>query len=83
VNPQRCFGLDNIKLIKKVEKAGASGDNSEDSDSTEPPTGLKCPRRAHAGKVAKGEDFWSQVDAYFAEMVTKFGRDLTGTQWRE
>jgi hypothetical protein len=55
-------------------------DDGEDSNS--PPTGLKRPH-TQGGQIAKGEDFWGKVDTYFAEMVRKYGRDLTGPEWQE
>jgi len=39
--------------------------------------------RTQGGRIAKGEDFWGKVDTYFAEMVQKHGRVLTGPEWRE
>jgi len=73
LDPQCRFGLNNINLIKKAVAPIPSGNNGEDSDS--PPTGTK--------RIPKGEDFWGKVDTYFAEMITKFGRDLAGPHWRE
>lgn len=80
LDPQRRFGLNNIDLIKKAVAPIPSGDNGEDSDS--PPTGTKR-QRTQVGRIPKGEDFWGKVDTYFAEMITKFGRDLAGPRWRE
>ena len=53
-------------------------DDGEDSDS--PPT-----KHAHTqgGRIVKGEDFWGKVDTYFAVMVHKHGRVLTGLEWWE
>lgn len=78
LHSQRHFGLNNIELIKKV--SAPIGDNGEESDSTPPAPKRK---RAQVGRIPKGEDFWGRVDTFFAEMVTKFGRNLTGTRWTE
>ena len=80
--PQRRFGLNNIDLIKKAVTPSAADNNGDESDSTPPPTGTKR-QRTQVGRIAKGEDFWGKVDTFFAEMVTKYGRDMTSARWRE
>jgi hypothetical protein len=73
---QRRFGLDHPDIIGMPSTSG--DDDGEDSDS--PPTKRA---RTQGGRIAKGEDFWGKVDTYFAAMVHKHGRVLTGPQWQE
>ena len=78
INPsisQRRFGLDHLDIIIP---STSGDDDGEDSD---PPPTKRA--RTQGGRIAKGEDFWGKVDTYFAEMVQKHGRVLTGPEWRE
>lgn len=56
-------------------------DSGNNSDTPVPPTKKRKGAKV-VGKVAKGEDFWGKVDAYFAALVGKYGRDLAGVRWR-
>ena len=35
------------------------------------------------GRVAKGEDFWSKVDAWFKAEIAARGKDLSSASWKE
>jgi hypothetical protein len=73
--------LDNIDLIKKP--AVNIGDNDgDDSDAPQARTGAKRVRTL-GSRIAKGEDFWSKVDAYFVTMTGLHGRDLSAPGWKE
>jgi hypothetical protein len=60
----------------------AADNNGNESDSTLPPTGTKR-QCTQVGRIAKGKDFWGKVDTFFAEMVTKYGCDMTSARWQE
>jgi hypothetical protein len=70
--------LNNVELIKKPSPKNSSDDGDE-SDSAQ--TGSKRPR-TQVGRIAKGEDFWGRVDAFFVEKIAQMGRSLTGPRWK-
>ncbi|THH11816.1 hypothetical protein EW146_g7921 [Bondarzewia mesenterica] len=54
---------------------------SADDDS---PTGTPVSKKRKAvGKVPKGEDFWSQVDAWFSGKLEAWGTDLQQLAWQQ
>ncbi|KAH9948702.1 hypothetical protein B0H21DRAFT_890351 [Amylocystis lapponica] len=74
----RRFGLEHTDLIG-VQEAEDS-DINEDGDSDEAPK--KKRKRRAGGRITKGEDFWSRVDAFFVKEVAARGKRLTGSQWK-
>ncbi|RDB20869.1 hypothetical protein Hypma_012041 [Hypsizygus marmoreus] len=83
----RRFAVDNTSLLGVEEHE----DDEEDIDlddtnpSSRPTKKRKRSGQTHAGgRIAKGQDFWSQVDAFFVRMVSSFNsRNLTGPAWRD
>jgi hypothetical protein len=82
--PQRKFALENLEIAQTPE---AADPENEDSDSaTSPP----LPKRKHVarnvkksgGRIARGQDFWSLVDAFLAKLVNDWGRILTAPSWK-
>lgn len=65
-----------------------SNDPGEDSDQENVPDSQARKRRrveevcVRAGKVAKGKDFWSQVDKWFKNQVKEWGTDFGADAWK-
>lgn len=38
-------------------------------------------KTSSAGRVPRGQDFWSRVDAFFVATIGQYGRDLAGQLW--
>jgi hypothetical protein len=78
VKLQRRFILDNPDLV------GTPDESDEESPEDTEGTHIKKKRkRTTGGRIPKGEDFWSKVDAFFTKEIAKRGRHLVGTQWKE
>ncbi|KAF4584959.1 hypothetical protein EYR40_001785 [Pleurotus pulmonarius] len=66
------------RAILAVEDGEASDDEAENRTPAPAPK-----KRKRGGRVAKGEDFWSLVDAYFIKQVEANGRLMKTPQWKE
>lgn len=67
------------------ERLAEADEDSEDSageDVNDSQSGTKK-RKASTGKVAKGKDFWSQIDQLLANLVKKNGTSLKSPEWRQ
>ncbi|KAF7986418.1 hypothetical protein HWV62_31153 [Athelia sp. TMB] len=82
----RRFGLDNFGLLKMAPESADDGNKPDESDNDleyEQPDTCSVKRSGRQnGRTRKGEDFWSKVDAWFAELVKTKGVDLTGPLWK-
>ncbi|KAJ7160224.1 hypothetical protein C8R46DRAFT_1194629 [Mycena filopes] len=69
---------------KKRKHRNASHDD-DDGESPAPSKKRKLGPTSHAGgRIPKGKDFWSLVDAFFARQITKFGsKNLQSAGWKE
>jgi len=85
---QRRFALENQHLLVNEEAEDEDGvDNSSDVTEDDAQTGQKRKRtktskRAKAGRIPNGEDFWSQVDAWFVRQVNQREKDFGSPLWR-
>ncbi|KAJ7246702.1 hypothetical protein C8J57DRAFT_1523407 [Mycena rebaudengoi] len=75
----RRFAYDNPMLLGK-EEAEDENENENDEDLAVP---SKKKRKRAGGRIPKGKDFWSQVDAYFNKEVESRGRNFTEPRWKE
>ncbi|KIM36128.1 hypothetical protein M413DRAFT_31883 [Hebeloma cylindrosporum] len=80
----RKFVLENLKIAQTPE---AADPENEDSDSTTSPPPQKRKHVAQntkksGGRIARGQDFWSLVDAFFTKLVKDWGRVLTAPSWK-
>lgn len=57
-------------------------DHSASEDVNESQSAAKK-RKASTGKVAKGKDFWSQIDRLLADLIKKNGSSLKSLEWRQ
>lgn len=75
---QRKFALDH------PEAFGDEEEGNENIDTTMGVGGLPSRKRTRTGgRVGKGQDFWSQVDVFFAERIKEFNsRNLTSSNWK-
>ncbi|KAJ6503840.1 hypothetical protein C8R45DRAFT_1185850 [Mycena sanguinolenta] len=73
----RRFAFDHPALLGVGEVV--EDDDRDDDAASSPP---KKRKRTQGGRVAKGQDFWSQVDAYFKEEVTRRGRNFKDLKWK-
>lgn len=63
---------------------------NEDSNSTTSPSPPPLQKRKHiarnakkgGGRIARGQDFWSLVDAFLAKLVDNWGRILMASSWK-
>ncbi|KAL7281167.1 hypothetical protein ACG7TL_004475 [Trametes sanguinea] len=87
----RRFAIDHPLLRGAAEKEEANDDDNVGEDGSvshttaEDPDGgppLKKQKATRAKRPPKGDDFWSQVDAYFAAKVAAMGPRLMGPSWR-
>ncbi|KAI0309832.1 hypothetical protein OF83DRAFT_1179168 [Amylostereum chailletii] len=51
------------------------------ADSSNQPVTKKC--KAPSGKVPRGKDFWSLVEAWYARKITENGTDLSSSEWQD
>lgn len=81
---QRRFGLDNLSLISAVIVKPVEHNEDEDEDEYDipAPSAPKKRKVRSGGRVPKGQDFWSRVDAWFIEEIKEKGRSLTGASWK-
>ncbi|CDO76179.1 hypothetical protein BN946_scf185037.g2 [Trametes cinnabarina] len=90
----RRFAIDHPLLRGAAEKEdavdddGVAGEDGSVSHTTAedpeggPPLKKQKASRATGKRPSKGDDFWSQVDAWFAEKVAAMGPRLMAPSWR-
>ncbi|KAJ7688024.1 hypothetical protein B0H17DRAFT_1201703 [Mycena rosella] len=82
----RRFAIENPSIIG-VEDVVEDEDSNDDPGSSPAPASKKrkLNTAAHAGgRIPKGKDFWSQVDAFFATKIHEFGsKNLQSPGWKE
>ncbi|KAJ7498186.1 hypothetical protein B0H11DRAFT_2226324 [Mycena galericulata] len=81
----RRFAMENPAIIG-VEEVEADEEDNIDEGSPEPPSKKrKLSATTHAGgRIPKGKDFWSRVDAFFAQKIKDFGsKNLQNAGWKE
>lgn len=79
--PQRKFAFDNPTLLGIMEPESDTED-ALDAGGIANHTAKKR-KRMVGGRIAKGEDFWGQVDTYFRKEIAGRGRNLVGSGWKE
>ncbi|KAK7034382.1 hypothetical protein R3P38DRAFT_2519170 [Favolaschia claudopus] len=57
-------------------------DETEEPESSNPPTKKRKTTAKQGGRVAAGEDFWGKVDVYFKEQIELRGRNFKDTRWK-
>jgi hypothetical protein len=72
--------FDNPTLLGTPEESDTENDSPEDIEGAQV---KKKHKRAAGGRIPKGEDFWGKVDAFWASEIAKWGRNLTGSHWKE
>ncbi|KAJ3832687.1 hypothetical protein F5878DRAFT_666338 [Lentinula raphanica] len=70
----RRFVYDNKQTIWAAEE-------DDDADGEQPPEGA-TKKRKRGGRVAKGQDFWSLVDAWYSEKKKDLGKKLSDPRWK-
>ncbi|KAJ7435964.1 hypothetical protein B0H11DRAFT_1755427 [Mycena galericulata] len=81
----RRFALENPMSIG-VEEVEEDNDDRSESASPEPPSKKRkiSATTRGGGRIAKGKDFWSQVDAFFAKKINELGsKNLQSAGWKE
>lgn len=60
-------------------------DSNEDNEAPADPSPAKKRKRGRpsVGRIAKGKDFWGQVDKFFTKEIETRGRNLAGPTWKE
>lgn len=67
------------------ESFGEEELGEDESETSDPTIGGVRPRKRQrtGGRVGKGKDFWSQVDAFFVQEITRLNsRTLTSASWK-
>ncbi|PPQ83079.1 hypothetical protein CVT26_011919 [Gymnopilus dilepis] len=64
------------KAQRSLQKAESVAEAEEPESETTGPV-KKC------GMVAKGEDFWSKVDAWFKAEIASRGKDFSSASWKD
>ncbi|KAJ7436371.1 hypothetical protein B0H11DRAFT_1754865 [Mycena galericulata] len=81
----RRFAMENPAIIG-VEEVEVEDDESVEDGSPEPANKKRkrSPTARAGGRIPKGKDFWSRVDAFFAAKIGEFGsKNLQRTAWKE
>ncbi|KAG6884027.1 hypothetical protein C0992_007154 [Termitomyces sp. T32_za158] len=73
------FTLNNPDLIGEEEPKGEGSVGIDDAS--------QCPqkkkRKSLGGRLARGEDYWSKVEAYFEKEIATRGWNLAGHGWKD
>lgn len=75
------FAFDNPTLLGIMEPESDTEDALDAGGLANQTT--KKRKRTVGGCIAKGEDFWGQVDTYFRKEIASRGQNLAGSGWKE
>ncbi|KAH9482315.1 hypothetical protein JR316_0004413 [Psilocybe cubensis] len=91
---KRRFHWENVGRLGDQDESVPEADDAFDTVD-ESPTGSPCDtimgkkrKTLHnkgmtSGRVSDGNDYWAQVDSWFATRILEWGSDFTSSQWRE
>ncbi|KAK6991454.1 hypothetical protein R3P38DRAFT_2803758 [Favolaschia claudopus] len=84
---RRRFARENPAAIGVEEVEAEEEDALDETSSSPAPPSKKrkvSPAGSGGGRIPKGKDFWSLVDAFFVKKINEFGsKNLQSTGWKE
>lgn len=54
----------------------------DDQDNERQPNGEPLRKKARAGRPRNQDDFWYQAEQWLNNLVTKWGKDISASQWK-
>ncbi|THH23057.1 hypothetical protein EUX98_g8121 [Antrodiella citrinella] len=77
-----CLEHPDFVIASQPEPSSASDVESDTETADSTATSKKRRKGRGGGRIPNGEDFWSKMDAFFADGIKERGRSLTNEMWK-